>query len=108
MAKDCIAAALPPWTPEWNARWRNCARADGSPRLRTVMLRRVLELGWRCGYQRAAGAALEMPLFYAWAGAVMQRDLADRVGNPGTGLQPRHMERIRRWTTTWKSRAGIG
>src|SRR5207247_5479867 len=79
----------------------------GTPRLRTLAARRLLELGWRRSYQSEAGAWDDMPIFFAWAGAVMLHDLAPRVGKPGTGILPVHMERIRRWTERWKRRAGI-
>jgi len=41
----------------------------------------------------------------AWAGAVMLRDLAPKVGRPGVWLQSRHLDAVRRWTEAWKRRA---
>jgi aminoglycoside phosphotransferase (APT) family kinase protein len=52
------------------------------------LITRVFELSWRAGYG-TFGAY--MPLFYAWAGAAMQHDLAGRVDRST-------LERIQRWT----------
>lgn len=68
--------------------------------------RYVLAFAWQAGYRRAAGPPQEMAAFYAWAGAVMQRDLAHRVGKPG-GPTPEGMAGLRRWTERWKRRAGV-
>ncbi len=62
---------------------------------------RIFELAWRIGYQRAGGCLKDMPLFYAWAGAVMQRDLAPRYEH-----RPQELTPACRWTNTWKARAG--
>jgi aminoglycoside phosphotransferase (APT) family kinase protein len=79
----------------------------GTPRRRAMALRRMLEVGWRRGYRLEAGPWRDVPIFFAWAGAMMLHDLAPRVGKPGTGILPIHMERIRRWTERWKRRSGI-
>jgi aminoglycoside phosphotransferase (APT) family kinase protein len=90
--------------------------APGTPVLPALVARRALELGWRRGYRQAAegggtrgGISLEeeQALFYAWAGTVMARDLAPKIGRPGVWLQPHHLERIRRWAARCKRRAGI-
>jgi aminoglycoside phosphotransferase (APT) family kinase protein len=75
--------------------------------LSMAFLRRLLERAWRTGYLRAGGALDDMPLFYAWAGAVMLRDLSPRIGKSGFWLQSQHLDSVRRWTTAWKRRAGI-
>jgi aminoglycoside phosphotransferase (APT) family kinase protein len=62
-------------------------------------VRWLFERGWRRGYAQAAGPLGDMALFYAWAGAVMGRDLAHKRG-------PRELARIRHWTAIWKERAG--
>jgi hypothetical protein len=62
-------------------------------------VRWLFEQGWRHGYTRAAGPLGDLTPFYAWAGAVMGRDLAHKRG-------PRELARIHRWTTTWNRRAG--
>ncbi len=62
---------------------------------------RIFELAWRIGYQRQAGYLKEMPLFYAWAGTVIQRDLAHRYQHLPQELTPAH-----HWTNKWKARAG--
>lgn len=64
--------------------------------------------GWLIGYFRAAGRQRDLAPFNAWAGALMQRDLAPRVGLPETGLTEEHMDAIYRWTARWKGRAGVG
>lgn len=69
--------------------------------------RRLLEWGWRRGYQRIAGWPRGMVLFYAWAGAVMVRDLAPKLGRPGIPLLPHHLDPVRAWTARWKHRAGL-
>ena len=66
-----------------------------------------LERAWRRGYQQIAGPLRDMPLFYAWAGAYMQRDLAQHVDRPESWVQAHHVESIRSWTEAWKRRAGI-
>jgi aminoglycoside phosphotransferase (APT) family kinase protein len=73
------------------------------PRQPHIMLfRQILARAWRRGYQQAAGPLGDMALFYAWAGAVMLRDLAPRAARSGLRL-----DRVRRWTDLWKRRAGL-
>ena len=62
---------------------------------------RIFELAWRIGYQRAGGRLKEMSLFYAWAGTVIQRDLAHRYQH-----MPQELAPARHWTNKWKARAG--
>ena len=62
-------------------------------------VRWLFERGWHHGYTQAAGPLGDLTLFYAWAGAVMGRDLAPKRG-------PRELARIHRWTAIWKERAG--
>jgi aminoglycoside phosphotransferase (APT) family kinase protein len=69
--------------------------------------RRILEAGLRHGYQRVAGPPGDLGLFYAWAGAAMERDLAAKIGRPGILLTERDLEPIRRWTARWKTRVGL-
>lgn len=63
---------------------------------------RIFELAWRIGYQRARGRLKDMSLFYAWAGTVIQRDLAYRYEH-----RPQELIPARRWTNKWKARAGL-
>jgi aminoglycoside phosphotransferase (APT) family kinase protein len=63
---------------------------------------RIFELAWRIGYHRARGRLKEMALFYTWAGTVLQHDLAPRYQHRPQALTP-----ARRWTNTWKARAGM-
>ena len=91
--------------------WRNAAagppRADAArthailwidaPYIIPAPMRPPLSLltsGWRAGYLRQGGSLDEMAPFYAWAGAVMLRDLA-------TKRSPAALARIRRWTDGW-------
>ncbi|GLV60835.1 hypothetical protein KDH_76540 [Dictyobacter sp. S3.2.2.5] len=60
----------------------------------------LFALAWRVGYQRAGGRLNDMPAFYAWAGTLLQRDLAPRYQQ-----QPRELAPARRWTNKWKARA---
>jgi aminoglycoside phosphotransferase (APT) family kinase protein len=69
---------------------------------------RIFERGWWTGYRRHSGPVTDMPIFYVWAGAVMQRDLAPRVGRPDTGLTPKHMDTIRAWTNGWRRKTRLG
>jgi aminoglycoside phosphotransferase (APT) family kinase protein len=72
-----------------------------------AVFRRILALAWRRGYEQAAGPLGDLALFYAWAGAVMLRDLGLRAARPGSGLQPQQLDQVRRWTARWKRRAGL-
>jgi hypothetical protein len=66
---------------------------------------RAFAFGWRRGYRRAAGPLTDMAPFYAWAGRVMEYDLAPRVGRPDLPwLTPAHLDRVRRWTEAWDHR----
>ncbi len=67
-----------------------------SPAERAV--RGLFERGWRAGYEERASPLGEMGLFYAWAGAVMLRDLASKRD---TG----DLARIQRWTEKQWARA---
>jgi Ser/Thr protein kinase RdoA (MazF antagonist) len=65
--------------------------------------------GWRRGYEGEAGPIGELAPFNAWAGTLMERDLAPRVGRPDLPwLTPAFMGRVRRWTAEWRVRAGCG
>jgi aminoglycoside phosphotransferase (APT) family kinase protein len=68
-----------------------------------TIFRQILARAWRRGYEQAAAPLGDMALFYAWAGAVMLRDLAPRLASaPHDPLA-----RVRRWTNEWKRRAGL-
>lgn len=80
----------PAWTSQRNAR-----------------VRRLLLDGWQRGYQASAGPLTGMAPFHAWAGALMQRDLAPRVGRADLPwLTEAWLQRVRRWTDAWRARAG--
>lgn len=65
---------------------------------------RILEAGWRRGYERQAGPMGDLAPFYAWAGAMMERDLAPRLGRPDAPwLTEAHLARIRRWADRWSN-----
>jgi aminoglycoside phosphotransferase (APT) family kinase protein len=68
---------------------------------------RAFEVGWRRGYRQAAGPVGGLAPFCWWAGLVMERDLAPRVGRTDLPwLTPAFLERVRRWTAGWRVRAG--
>ena len=69
-----------------------------------TLFRWMLARAWQRGYEQVAGPLSDMPLFYAWAGAVMLRDLAPRAAQSDWGMR---FDRVRRWTNAWKRRAGI-
>ena len=94
--------------------WRNAAagppRADAArthailwidaPAIVPPPVRPLLRLftsGWRAGYLVDGGSLDEMAPFYAWAGAVMLRDLAAK-------RSPGDLARIRCWTDGWLAR----
>jgi aminoglycoside phosphotransferase (APT) family kinase protein len=76
--------------------------------LETVVLRRrAFIAGWRRGYREVAGPMGDMAPFYAWAGAVMIRDLTPRLGRPDLPwLDHQFLERVRQWADGWRQRAG--
>ena len=61
-------------------------------------VRRVFEQGWRNGYEQKGTPLGDLSLFYAWAGTVMERDLAPK-------REPEALARIHRWAMKWKERA---
>jgi hypothetical protein len=67
--------------------------------IRESIGRRVFEQGWRSGYEQKGAPLRDLPLFYAWAGAVMERDLALKRA-------PEDLARIQQWAMRWKERAG--
>ncbi|HLH74152.1 MAG TPA: phosphotransferase [Chloroflexota bacterium] len=68
---------------------------------------RLVEWAWRHGYQQSTGPLADLAPFYAWAGAVMLRDLSPRVGRPGIWLDGQDLDRMHKWTDFWKRKAGI-
>jgi aminoglycoside phosphotransferase (APT) family kinase protein len=76
-----------------------------TPAVLTFGSRRVLEAAWRSGYQTVAGPFTDMAPFYAWAGAMMERDLAAKIGRPGIWLQQSDLAGIQRWTQRWSTLA---
>lgn len=79
-----------------------------TPRRQPFMMsvvRRLLMWSWQGGYEQVAGEVSNMAWFYAWAGAVMVRDLAPRVQDPESWWRPQHLTDIRDWATRWQQRA---
>ena len=77
------------------------------PRPLGSLLRRLFVAGWRRGYREVAGQVAGMAPFYAWAGAVMVRDLTPRLGRPDLPwLDRQFLERVRQWADGWRERAG--
>jgi aminoglycoside phosphotransferase (APT) family kinase protein len=60
-------------------------------------VRRLFESGWRRGYEQVQALG-DLTLFYAWAGAVMERDLAAK-------RTAKDLARNHRWTARWARRA---
>jgi aminoglycoside phosphotransferase (APT) family kinase protein len=68
--------------------------------------RRAFERGWLRGYQEVAGPIDNLAPFCWWAGLVMERDLAPRLGQPDLPwLTPDFLARVRSWTATWSAQA---
>ena len=82
--------------------WRSIPYWPRQPHI--AIFRRILARAWRRGYEQAAGPLGDMALFYAWAGAVMLRDLAPRAARSGSDMR---LDRVRRWTSEWKQHAGL-
>jgi aminoglycoside phosphotransferase (APT) family kinase protein len=79
----------------------------GMPRPLESIVRRAFIAGWRRGYREIAGPVSGMGPFYAWAGAVMIRDLTPRLGRPDLPwLDHHYLERVRQWADGWRARAG--
>jgi hypothetical protein len=76
----------------------------GRQSLAWSVVRRLFAWCWQQGYRQVAGPLKDMPLFYAWAGAVMARDLAPRVTNPASWWQEQHLDAIQQWARQWKWR----
>ncbi|MBA2521397.1 MAG: phosphotransferase [Chloroflexia bacterium] len=71
--------------------------------------RRALITGTRAGYRSVAGPPRQMAPFLAWAGLVMERDLAPRLGRLDLPwLTAAYLDRVRAWTAAWRARAGLG
>lgn len=94
--------------------WRNALagppRADAArthaillidaPQHASAPARTILEAftqGWQAGYRQHGGSLDDMAPFYAWAGAVMLRDLAAK-------RSPADLAHIGRWTDDWLAR----
>lgn len=92
LARTYTILRLEPWTPD-----------PEPPSLR--LLRRALTAAWWRGYVDTAGHPGAMAAFFAWAGFVMIRDLAPRVGT--SHYTPAHMARLRRWAARWQRRTGV-
>ncbi|MGH2601894.1 MAG: hypothetical protein ACRDJ9_21230, partial [Dehalococcoidia bacterium] len=77
------------------------------PAIWTAALRALIT-GWRAGYRSLAGRPRQMAPFYAWAGAVMIKDLSPRLGRSDLPwLTSAYLDRVRAWTTRWRARAGL-
>ena len=85
-----------------------CAPLDpGVPKPLENLVRRLFIAGWRRGYREVAGPMGGMAPFYAWAGAVMIRDLTPRLERPDLAwLDDQFLERVRQWADGWRERAG--
>lgn len=82
-----------PGNPAWTAQ-------------RNTRVRHLLHYGWRTGYQASAGTLSGMAPFHAWAGALMQRELAPRLGRADLPwLTEEWLAGVGRWTDWWRRRA---
>lgn len=80
---------------------------SGFPPAIARRVRQALIAGWRRGYREVAGPVGQMAPFYAWAGAVMARDLTPRLGRSDLPwLTAAYLAAVRRWTARWRIRAG--
>jgi aminoglycoside phosphotransferase (APT) family kinase protein len=79
----------------------------GSPPLVMTIFRYTFSRAWRTGYKQVAGPCHDLGLFYVWAGTVMVRDLAPKVGRPGIWLQKHHLDQVQSWTDRWRRRMGL-
>ena len=91
LARTVTLLRLPPLPP-------------GTPAVVQLVARPLLEAAWRAGYRQLqmADPFVDMAPFYAWAGAMMERDLRPKLGRPGVWLQESDLARIHRWTLGWK------
>ncbi len=81
---------------------------SGWPRPLENIARRAFIAGWRRGYREVAGPVGGMAPFYAWAGAVMIRDLTPRLGRPDLPwLDLQYLERVRQWADGWRARSKV-
>jgi aminoglycoside phosphotransferase (APT) family kinase protein len=92
LARTVTLLRLPPLPP-------------GTPAVVQLVMRPLLEAAWRRGYRQLqiGDPFVDMAPFYAWAGAMMERDLRPKLGRPGVCLQESDLARIRRWTLGWKN-----
>jgi aminoglycoside phosphotransferase (APT) family kinase protein len=80
--------------------------AAGGAGVSAWVARRAFETGWRRGYRQAMGPVGELAPFCWWAGLVMERDLAPRLGRVDLPwLTPAFLDRVRQWTAVWRARA---
>lgn len=79
--------------------------AAGRQPLALTLARRLLAWSWRRGYEELAGRLADMDWFYVWAGMVMVRDLAPRVGSPQAWWGQRDLARIQAWADARRARA---
>lgn len=77
----------------------------GQPAWLIGTVRRLLAWSWLRGYEEVAGPLRDMAPFYAWAGAVMQREVARGVADPNSWWQPEHLAQVRAWTEGWRQRS---
>jgi aminoglycoside phosphotransferase (APT) family kinase protein len=79
----------------------------GLPRAVESTVRRAFIAGWRRGYRRVMGPMTGMAPFYVWAGLVMVRDLAPRVGRSDLPwLTPALLAAVQRWAEDWQRTKG--
>jgi aminoglycoside phosphotransferase (APT) family kinase protein len=71
---------------------------SGLPNLPASSVMRRFMAGWRSGYRQVGGRLADLAPFCAWAGVVLERDLAQKVSS-------QDLARIHRWAERWKRRS---
>lgn len=80
--------------------------AAGLPSPIARVVTRGFAAGWRHGYRERAGPVRGMAPFYAWAGMVMVRDLAPRLGRADLPwITSDLLARVQSWSDGWLERA---
>ena len=67
-------------------------------------VRWLFYLGWRRGYESAAGPIPELAPFMVWAGTVFLHEILPRINEPQVWATERDMQAVRRWIAQWKNR----
>jgi aminoglycoside phosphotransferase (APT) family kinase protein len=97
-ARFVTIANLGPVSPRPNAPAKTPEEAN---------LRQHIIKAFEKGYREMNDLGDDMALFYAWAGAVLYRNVRSKIGKPGESVQEHHLVPVKKWINTWKHRAGL-